>query len=54
VPGDFDGDGKFDPAVIRSTGGAWIWYVKRSTTGALFGLTFGTIGDQPIPTYLIR
>jgi len=46
VPGDYDGDGKFDAAVFRPPGATW--YVQRSTAGILI-TNFGLTGDQPLP-----
>lgn len=43
---DFDGDGKSDLSVFRSSEGNW--YLNRSTAG-LFGVNFGLNGDVPMP-----
>jgi hypothetical protein len=32
APGDYDGDGKIDIAVVRSSGGVWNWLIRRSST----------------------
>jgi hypothetical protein len=46
VPGDFDGDGKTDVAVFRSSTG--IWYILNSTTGAGGFYQWGFSDDVPI------
>lgn len=43
---DFDGDGRTDVSVFRSSDG--VWYANRSTAGFL-ALNWGTSGDQPAP-----
>jgi hypothetical protein len=45
--GDYDGDGKTDFAVWRSTG---IFWVLGSTSGA-FSVPFGSSGDYPVANY---
>jgi len=45
--GDYDGDGKADPAVVR-IGSSAIWYVLGSTGGAQ-AVQFGITGDKPVP-----
>jgi len=46
VAGDYDGDGKFDAGVFRSTNATW--FVQRSTAGTLIQ-TFGIAGDIATP-----
>ena len=41
--GDFDGDGKGDPAVFRPTSGDW--FVRSSDSGGLLQFQFGLPGD---------
>lgn len=41
VPGDYDGDGKTDIAVVRATGGALNWYIRNSGNGSFTGITWG-------------
>lgn len=41
VPGDYDADGKTDIAVTRGSGGAIIWFVKRSSDNVETQVTFG-------------
>ena len=47
VPGDFDGDGKTDFAVYRSTTGAWFIVKSSSQTGEWYAASFGQSGDIP-------
>ena len=49
VPGDYDGDGKTDPAVVRE--GATptsnlVWYYLKSTDGTLGAVSFGITGSD--------
>ena len=51
APVDFDGDGKFDPAVFRGPGG--MWFVLRSSDGGYIGHHFGLNGDQALPNVFV-
>src|SRR6187549_3186558 len=47
APGDFDGDGKTDIAIYRPDSGQW--WVRRSSDGSHFVVTFGISTDKPVP-----
>lgn len=47
--GDYDGDGRLDPTVIRPDGDALRWFVLRSGTNTFSTFRFGSINDTPLP-----
>jgi hypothetical protein len=49
VPGDYDGDGRTDAAVYRDG----LWFVYRSSNGAMQVEHFGLAEDIPLPAALI-
>jgi spore coat protein A len=44
APGDFDGDGKSDVAVLRDGN----WYINFSSNGSFHSIPFGAAGDLPV------
>jgi hypothetical protein len=47
VPGDYDGDGRSDIAIWRSSNGFWFIVRSASGTGAVQG--WGLAGDRSVP-----
>ncbi|MGB7924053.1 MAG: CHRD domain-containing protein [Pyrinomonadaceae bacterium] len=45
TPGDFDGDGKADPAAFRNGQ----WFILRSSDGGTTGISWGNASDIPVP-----
>ncbi|MDQ3129917.1 MAG: VCBS repeat-containing protein [Acidobacteriota bacterium] len=52
VPGDYDGDGRTDIAVWRSTNGQFIW--RSTATGAVTFFGLGSAGDFPVAFYNVH
>src|SRR4030095_13282652 len=48
VAGDYDGDGRMDPAVRRVSGDASVFYIARST-GGWSSVTWGLASDTAVP-----
>jgi hypothetical protein len=45
APADYDGDGRADIAVFRTSDG--VWYLLNSSTGGFTAVPFGVNGDRP-------
>lgn len=48
-PGDWDGDGRADLAILRVEGGVNVWYVLPSSGGAILVRTWGVETDIAVP-----
>ncbi|MCB0343793.1 MAG: VCBS repeat-containing protein [Bdellovibrionales bacterium] len=46
IAGDFDCDGKADPAVVRNTNGQLYWFIELSTGPSVTNYAFGLAGDR--------
>jgi hypothetical protein len=49
VVGDFDSDGKADPAIWRSSQGVWIIPTSSTNYASFLFTQWGQSGDVPIP-----
>ena len=48
--GDYDGDGRDDPTVVRVVGDNYVWYYLRSSNNTFAGIPFGNPAlDVPLP-----
>ena len=54
VVGDFDGDGKADPGIWRSSQGVWIIPLSSANYASFLFSQWGVSGDVPIPSSLIQ
>ncbi len=46
---DFNGDGRSDYAVTRTSGSSKLWYIANTVTGAASGVQFGISSDIEVP-----
>lgn len=49
VVGDYDGDGKADPGIWRSSQGVWIIPLSSSNYGSYLFVQWGQSGDAALP-----
>src|SRR5262249_62424004 len=49
VPGDYDGDGKIDPAVYNTATGQWSALKSRTSYSTIFSQSLGGAGYAPMP-----
>lgn len=49
APGDYDGDGRSDVAVQRGVGGQGVFYIRRSSDGAMNIVQWGLPTDRVVP-----
>lgn len=48
VPGDYDGDGRSDRAVVRNVNGSYIWWFNNSFDNSVLAVQWGIAGDKPV------
>ena len=48
VPGDYDGDGKYDFMIARTGGANLVWWLLKSSNGAVTTQPFGLSTDRPV------